>query len=87
MKMFQMHLLQPLVGLSLSRFSMGPVEGILGFLGVALSFALYIMRKREANAPSRQNKEIDDASQSADDIGRLNHELNDRMRRKNPDSK
>lgn len=63
------------------------INTILGIIGSILALILWYIRRRQDTLPERKDKEIDNAIQSADDVSRINHILNDRMRNKDSSNK
>ena len=65
------------------------VESILSIIGVGLTILLYYLKNRQANIPKEEDTKIDDAFTGKDSNSKLsdiNHDLNDRMRRQDPNS-
>ena len=63
------------------------VGTLIALLSSLSSLIVIWVKHREVNKPKRDDKEIDNAIQSADDVSIINHGLNDRMRERDSSSK
>lgn len=61
------------------------MEGVLGVLGTVLAIVLFVLRSRASKAPSRKDKEIDNAfAKGHNAISSVTHDTIDRLRHKDP---